>query len=50
MLLFELGDVPEELRGRIYSQQDDGILKEWLKLAAKAKSVEEFQRKCELHE
>lgn len=48
MLLSELGDVSEELRERICSQQDYGILKEWLKMAAKAECVEDFQQKCEL--
>lgn len=41
-LLGELGDAPEELRARIMAQQDFDVLNKWLKLAAKADSVEEF--------
>lgn len=41
-LLRELGDVPEELQARIMAQQDFDILNKWLKLAARADSVEDF--------
>jgi len=41
-LLEDLGDIPEELRLKITTQKDLDILKRWLKLAAKASSVEEF--------
>lgn len=44
MLLSELGDVPEELETRIFSERDSETLKNWLKLAARAESVEQFQR------
>lgn len=43
-LLLELGTVSECLRETIMSQMDLQILKDWLKLAAKSKSVEAFQR------
>lgn len=42
-LLEEYGEVPEELRERI-SEQDSSVLKSWLKIAAKAGSIEKFIR------
>lgn len=44
MLLSEVGDVPAELETRIFSERDSETLKNWLKLAARAESVEQFQR------
>ena len=41
-LLSETGAVSAELTGRIYAQGDEGVLRRWLKLAAKADSVEQF--------
>jgi len=41
-LLAGIGDVPTELQDRISSQTDSQQLKKWLKLAAKAESLEEF--------
>ncbi|WP_343248636.1 3-isopropylmalate dehydrogenase [Diplocloster hominis] len=41
-LLGELGPVPEQLRVRITSQSDGSVLSAWLKLAARANSIEEF--------
>lgn len=41
-LLEELGPVPEELRKKIMKERDAETLKGWLKLAAKAASVEDF--------
>ena len=41
-LLTELGDISEELRAEIMAQKDLDILKKWLKLAARAESVEDF--------
>lgn len=38
-----LGDVPEELSKIIYSQKDIEVLKKWLKLAARAVSIDEFE-------
>lgn len=46
-LLAELGDIPEELSTEIMAQKDLDILKKWLKLAARAKSVEDFA--CRMH-
>ena len=42
-LLAEAGEVPEELKRRIASEEDMGVLKRWLKLAAKAETVEAFE-------
>lgn len=47
-LLEELGAVSEELRKAVMEQRDKDVLREWNKLAARAKSVEEFQRKCKI--
>ena len=44
-LLSELGEVPEELRLHIYSETDLKCLIRWVKLAARAGSVEEFTEK-----
>ncbi|MDE7403702.1 MAG: Rpn family recombination-promoting nuclease/putative transposase [Lachnospiraceae bacterium] len=41
-LLGEHGQVPNELKSRIFSQKDIGILRKWLKLAAKTASIQEF--------
>lgn len=45
-LLLEIGAVSDALRDTIASQADLNILKDWLKLAAKAESVEAFQREA----
>lgn len=42
-LLEDLGTVPETLREKITSQTDDDILRKWLKLAARAESIEAFE-------
>ncbi len=44
-LLEDYGDIPEELYEKILSEQDPDTLKKWLKLAAKASSIEEFVAK-----
>lgn len=41
-LLSDLGDIPSPLKNRITAQEDETILRAWLKLAAKAESIEEF--------
>ncbi len=41
-LLMERGEVSEELKRRILSEDDIQVLKRWLKLAAKSESVEVF--------
>ena len=40
--LEELSDVPEELREKIMAEQDLSVLRRWIKLAAKADSIEQF--------
>lgn len=41
-LLTDLGLVPENLRKRILSEKDHEILSKWLRLAAKADSMDDF--------
>ena len=43
-LLEELGSVSEELQAIIMQETDLKLLLKWLKLAAKAESVEQFQQ------
>jgi len=40
--LSDLGPVPQELRLRILDQKDPDILQKWLRLAARARSADEF--------
>ena len=44
LLEVKFGAVPEELREKINSVQDSSALNEWFKLAAKAESLEDFQK------
>lgn len=46
-LLAELGDVPLDMQNRIMKETDLECLKEWIKLAAKAESVENFKAAME---
>lgn len=41
-LLEEIGSVPEELSAKIKEQKDINVLTGWLKLAARAKDLEQF--------
>lgn len=41
--LRDLGDISKDLHKVIINQQDFNVLKHWVKLAAKASSIEEFQ-------
>lgn len=41
-LLEELGDIPRDLYERVFAEKDLQQLKKWLKLAAKAESIEQF--------
>ena len=41
-LLEDLGVLSEDLRNRIMEETDLSVLKKWLKLAAKAESLEQF--------
>lgn len=43
-LLEELGEVPEELRNAIFDQKSLEVLTCWLKLAANAKTLGEFEQ------
>ena len=43
-LLLDIGSVTDALRNRIFSQKDLEVLRKWHKLAARAQSVEEFER------
>lgn len=43
-MLSELGEVPPSLKEQISEQKDEGTLFAWLKLASKAKSMEEFAK------
>lgn len=42
-LLEDYGEIPRELRMKIAAEQDFNILKKWIRLAARATSIEEFQ-------
>lgn len=44
-LLGEIEEISEELKGKIYAEQNVERLKEWLHLAKNAKTIEEFQEK-----
>ena len=42
-LLSNFGEIPEDIRLKIEGQEDDTVLKEWLRAAAKADSMETFR-------
>ena len=44
-LLEDIGTIPEEVRERIHNEKDIKVLNSWLKLAAKAESIDEFVSK-----
>ena len=44
-MLFELGSVPELLQSEIMKQKNPEILKQWVKYAARADTVEAFEQK-----
>lgn len=44
-ILDALGEIPESLRKTIYEQQNLEVLKNWLRLAAKVNTIEEFNLK-----
>ena len=46
-LLEELGPVPEELREKIMSQENQDVLSRWLKTAARAESLQGFAEKMD---
>lgn len=41
-LLGEIGEVPDEIRERIFGAEELSLLMKWLKLAAKTESIEQF--------
>lgn len=43
-LLEDIGNVPPELKQMIFDEKDSEILNIWVKLAARANSIEEFQK------
>ena len=43
-LLEDIGEFSDSLRNLIMEQTDDIVLQKWLKVAAKANSIEEFER------
>jgi len=46
-ILEELGTVSDETRQKIMSQRDADILKRWIKVAARAETMEEFEKELE---
>lgn len=44
-LLANLGDVPDYLTEQIRGQKDEDVLMNWLLLAAKAETIEDFANK-----
>ncbi len=42
-LLEDLGDIPEDIQRRICTEEDADILRKWLKLSARAESMEDFK-------
>lgn len=45
--LSDLGNVPDELRVMIQSQQDETTLRRWLRMLGSVETVEEFQKRIE---
>lgn len=46
-LLEDLGTVPPELKNHIFHQEDLDVLKRWHKIAARASSIAEFEKKID---
>ena len=44
-LLEDLGEIPEDIRTRIHTEEDQKNLRQWLKAAARAASFEAFREK-----
>ena len=44
-ILSDVGDIPLSLREQITAQKDEAVLRAWLKLAAKAESIEAFEER-----
>ena len=47
-LLSEAGEVSKELSDKIYEQKDLEVLKKWLKLAARAESISDFEKELQV--
>lgn len=45
VFLQEIGTIPEEVKRRIMDEKDLNVLTEWVKLAAKSETIEEFVSK-----
>lgn len=43
-LLEDIGELSDSLRNLIMEQTDNKVLQKWIKAAAKADSIEEFER------
>ena len=46
-LLDDIGEVSETLKAKIRKEENRDILKKWLKLSAKAETIDEFEKKIE---
>ena len=44
-LLEDIGTIPDKVRERIHNEKDIKVLNSWLKMAAKAESIDEFVSK-----
>lgn len=42
--LSEIGEIPQDIQNRIHQEKDMEILSRWIKLAARANTIEEFQQ------
>ena len=45
--LEDLGSIPPELEKKLFEESDATVLKNWLKIAATSKSIEEFIQKIQ---
>ena len=45
--LEDLGEIPETLKSKIMQEEKPDVLRRWLKLAAKAETSEEFEKKIQ---
>ena len=46
-LLKDLGEVSEELQRKIMEQSDTEVLNQWLRYAARADTIQEFEQKIQ---
>ena len=45
--LEDLGEIPETLKSKIMQEEKPDVLRRWLKLAAKAETIEQFEKSVE---